>query len=112
MYNLRLIISILKDLGIIALQLLKFVGILFLYAGFIALPLQLLWNYLMPSIFDLPEITFWQAFFMRFLISLIINTNNSIWPKIQKNKNSDKEKEESKKESVLRNKNMKIIEFM
>ena len=109
MYNLRLIISILKDLGIIALQLLKFIGILFLYAAFIALPLQLLWNYLIPDIFGLPEITFWQAFFMRFLISLIINTNNSIWPRIQKNKKTNPDNK--KEESVLKNKDMKIIEF-
>lgn len=30
-------------------------------AVIMALPTMLLWNWLMPTIFKLPEITFWQA---------------------------------------------------
>ena len=32
-----------------------------LVATLLGLPLMWLWNWLMPTIFNLPEITFWQA---------------------------------------------------
>jgi hypothetical protein len=35
--------------------------ILVFAALIMALPTMLLWNWLMPTIFKLPEITFWQA---------------------------------------------------
>lgn len=37
---------------------------------------QLLWNWLMPSVFIvLPEITYWQAFGIYFLFGLLFNEN-------------------------------------
>ena len=37
------------------------VGTLCLIALVMGLPLQLLWNWLVPGIFGLPSISFWQA---------------------------------------------------
>lgn len=37
----------------------------------LALPIMLLWNWLMPAIFNLPTITFWQAFGLNLLISCL-----------------------------------------
>lgn len=36
-------------------------------------PLMLLWNWLMPTIFDLPIITFWQAVGLNFLTGILFN---------------------------------------
>ena len=36
-------------------------GILAMIALLLGAPLMILWNWLMPTIFDLPVITFWQA---------------------------------------------------
>jgi hypothetical protein len=44
------------------------------------LPLMLLWNWLMPDIFNLPTIGFWQAVGLNFLSGILfrpsINTKN------------------------------------
>lgn len=40
-----------------------------------AWPLMLLWNWLMPIIFGLPVVTFWQAFGLMLLVSLFISNN-------------------------------------
>ena len=48
-----------------------------------AAPLMWLWNALMPAIFGLGKITFWQAFGLELLIGILFN------PKIAKMK-SDK----------------------
>ncbi len=37
----------------------------------LALPVKLLWNWLMPVIFGLPVITFWQAAGLMLLISIL-----------------------------------------
>lgn len=42
-----------------------------------ALPLMLLWNWLMPVIFGLTKITFWQSFGLLFLCSILFK-NTSI----------------------------------
>lgn len=44
----------------------------FIFAALFALPLMLLWNWLMPVIFDLPIIGFWQAFGLMFLSRLVL----------------------------------------
>lgn len=36
-----------------------------------ALPLMLLWNWLMPTIFGLTTVTFWQSFGLLFLSSIL-----------------------------------------
>jgi len=37
----------------------------------LGLPFKWLWNWLMPVIFGLPKITFWQAVGLRFLLGMI-----------------------------------------
>lgn len=45
------------------------------YCFLAAIPTWLLWNYLVPSITKgaLTEITFWQAFWLNFLTSILFN---------------------------------------
>ena len=40
-------------------------------AVFVALPTMLLWNWLMPMLFDLPTVTFWQAFGLYLLVAFV-----------------------------------------
>jgi hypothetical protein len=53
------------------------VGIFALAALLFGLPLMLLWNWLMPVIFGLPTITFWQAVGLNFLSSILFKTYNT-----------------------------------
>jgi len=47
-------------------------------AAFLALPIMLLWNWLMPLLFGLTKITFIQAFGLMFLSGLLFkNTSQS-----------------------------------
>lgn len=57
----QIISNLLIVTGVIALTILLF-----------GLPTMILWNWLMPIIFDLPEITFWQACGLQILISLLL----------------------------------------
>jgi len=41
------------------------------------LPLYFLWNWLMPIIFALPEITLWQALGLMFLSSILFKSNTA-----------------------------------
>lgn len=50
------------------------VGVLFM----LTLPTMWLWNYIMPTIFNLPEITIWQALALLILSQILIKNNNSI----------------------------------
>jgi len=43
-----------------------------LVALILGFPLMWLWNWLMPSIFNLPEITFWQALGLNALSAILI----------------------------------------
>jgi hypothetical protein len=47
-------------------------GVIALIILLFGLPTMILWNWLMPIIFDLPEITFWQACGLQILISLLL----------------------------------------
>jgi uncharacterized protein YacL len=42
-----------------------------------ALPTYLLWNWLMPVIFNLPVITFWQALGINILCEILFKSNSS-----------------------------------
>lgn len=42
-----------------------------------AIPIVLLWNWLVPSIFDLPEITYLQAWGLFWLTSLLFKSYSS-----------------------------------
>jgi hypothetical protein len=60
--------------------LLKFVGaigLLFIIACLLALPLMWLWNWLMPELFDLQTIGFWQALGLNLLSSILFKSASS-----------------------------------
>ena len=46
--------------------------IIVLVAAILGFPLMWLWNWLMPGIFNLPEITFWQALGLNALSAILI----------------------------------------
>jgi hypothetical protein len=61
----------------------KVLGVILLVIGGIALvtlllgwPLMLLWNWLMPTIFGLPIITFWQAVGLNVLSTIIFKSQS------------------------------------
>ena len=60
-------------------NILYIVGLLMLAVILIGGPLMLLWNWLMPTIFGLSEITFWQACGLQLLATILfkntVNTN-------------------------------------
>ena len=51
--------------------LLGLIAILIVILGY---PLMLLWNWLMPEIFGLPEITFWQAIGLNLLSTILFKS--------------------------------------
>ena len=53
------------------------IGLGFLFSLVMALPAMWLWNWLMPAIFGLTEITFWQAWGLLFLCSLLFKSHSS-----------------------------------
>jgi len=46
--------------------------VIVLVAAILGFPLMWLWNCLMPGIFNLPEITFWQALGLNALSTILI----------------------------------------
>lgn len=50
-----------ENFGVAAVAVLAIIGIFVVVGFLVAFPIMLLWNWLMPTIFHLPEITFWQA---------------------------------------------------
>ena len=55
------------------------IGVLMLAIILLGGPLMLLWNWVMPIIFRLPEITFWQACGLQLLATILFKS-----PKINK----------------------------
>lgn len=53
------------------------VGILVLVAAVMSLPVMLLWDWLMPIIFGLPEITWFQAWGLLFLCGLLFKSHTA-----------------------------------
>lgn len=47
------------------------------YALFFGAPTMLLWNWLMPSLFHLPVINFWQAFGLYVLCGFLFKNNDT-----------------------------------
>jgi hypothetical protein len=47
------------------------IGILILVILLLGGPLMILWDWLMPTLFGLPEITFWQACGLQLLATLL-----------------------------------------
>jgi hypothetical protein len=58
-------------------NILTIVGLLILACLLFGLPLQILWNLLMPSIFNLPYISFWQACGLQLMAALLFKSNIS-----------------------------------
>ena len=46
-------------------------------AVILGFPLMWLWNWLMPTIFNLPEITFWQALGLNALATILFKQNTN-----------------------------------
>ncbi len=65
--------AILTFLGSILLS-----GLLYLV---LAWPVSLLWNWLMPEVFGLPILSYWQAAGMIMLLNLLLNINFSFGAK-------------------------------
>jgi hypothetical protein len=57
--------------------LLGVLAILALVCLILGLPLMILWNWLMPLIFSLPTITFWQAVGLNFLASILFGKTST-----------------------------------
>lgn len=51
--------------------------VLFLVALFFGFLTMLLWNYLMPDVFGLKEISFWQALAMNILSGILFSNKSS-----------------------------------
>jgi hypothetical protein len=57
---------------------LTIVGLVVLLVMLLGIPLQLLWNWLMPSIFGLKYITFWEAVGLNAISSILFKSNINI----------------------------------
>jgi hypothetical protein len=52
--------------------------ILFVVAALLSLPVMLLWDWLMPTIFGLKEITWFQAWGLLFLCGLLFKSHTTV----------------------------------
>jgi hypothetical protein len=59
-------------------QILTVIGLLILAVILFGYPTLLLWNWLMPTIFNLPYITFWQACGLNLLASILFKPTINI----------------------------------
>jgi len=59
----------------IAVMLGTLIGVILVWTVILALPVQLLWNWLMPKIFGLTTITFWEALGLVLLSNLLIKSH-------------------------------------
>jgi len=55
-----------------------FIGMIAIAIVLLGYPLMLLWNWLMPVIFGLPEITFWQAIGLNVLSTILFKSTTTI----------------------------------
>lgn len=53
-------------------------ALLFFVAALMSLPVMLLWDWLMPTIFGLPEITWLQAWGLLFLCGLLFKSHTTV----------------------------------
>ena len=58
-----------------------FLGMIAIVIVILGYPLMLLWNWLMPTLFGLPFITFWQAVGLNFLASILFGKYNNSFNK-------------------------------
>ena len=64
--------NIIETIGSVIGSILIAILMVVLVAAILGFPLMWLWNWLMPGIFNLPEITFWQALGLNALSSILI----------------------------------------
>lgn len=50
--------------------------VVFIFSAILALPIMWLWNYLMPEIFGLKEIGFWQSLCLLLFCGLLIKSSS------------------------------------
>jgi hypothetical protein len=55
--------------------LLGLIAIMMVLLGY---PVMLLWNWLMPELFGLPEITFWQSIGLNILSTILFRSSHTI----------------------------------
>lgn len=58
-------------------ELFTLVGFVAMYAVLLALPTMLLWDYVMPIIFSLPQITLFQALGLNLLCGILFRSRSS-----------------------------------
>lgn len=66
--------DILTGIGAIVVYILLFV---FFYSIIVALPVKILWNWIIPDLFGLTKITYSQAFGISLLFRILIPTSSS-----------------------------------
>jgi len=54
------------------------IGLAILVVILLGMPLQLLWNWLMPNLFDLPYISFWQAIGLNLIATILFRPTINI----------------------------------
>ena len=57
---------------------LTIIGLIMLVAMLFGLPLQILWNLLIPELFSLPYISFWQACGLNLIAGILFRSNVTI----------------------------------
>ena len=67
----------LKFIGYAGTVGLTFLGLVFILSIIFCIPVYFLWNWVMPIIFGLTKITFWQAWGLTLLSGFLIKSNNS-----------------------------------
>lgn len=65
--------NLLKTIG----AFLGFVGLMVVWVLVTTLPVQILWNLLVPELFGLPKLGFWQTFGLLVLVNLIFNRSTT-----------------------------------
>jgi hypothetical protein len=59
-------------------SILTIIGLILLWVMLLGFPLQFLWNWLMPDIFGLRYITFWEAVGLNTISSILFKSNINI----------------------------------
>ena len=54
------------------------IGLVILLVMLLGMPLQLLWNWLMPNLFNLPYISFWQAVGLNLMATILFRPTVNI----------------------------------
>ena len=66
------------NIEVVCSVILAWIAIIIIIGLLSIFPIMWLWNWLVPSLFNGPEITFWQTAGLYLLINLLIRTNLTI----------------------------------